>query len=128
MYLIKVSKRYGNLFVLQIIKKDNFEEVVIFPQGRIPLVFKTDCSARMIARKHLSIKESARVSLVVGGCFVCSSDKLVIDLIVKYWKKQGVKLSLIEVFDGSEEKKRTNTSELEASVLNDIFNQCIQIK
>ena len=125
MHLVKVSQRYGDLFVLRVIKKDNFEEVVVFPQGKIPLVFKTDSSARMVAKKYLSSKVDDAYSLVVGGCLLCVANKDILDLILKYWKNQGIKLSSTEIVLGVKNENKTDADKLEASVLNDIFSQCI---
>ncbi|MBU2895655.1 hypothetical protein [Vibrio hepatarius] len=101
MHKMKVSRRYGNLFVASVIHIDSFGERKVFPQSKIPIVFRTDATARMIAKMALkaevSDSEQEKLSLFVEGCLVCSSTKEVLEEVVSLWKKQSVSIGVVEI-------------------------------
>ncbi|HHJ3076276.1 TPA: hypothetical protein ACPVZG_000027 [Vibrio parahaemolyticus] len=108
MHKVKVSRRYGNLFVASVIQIDSFGERQIFPQSKIPIVFRTDATARMVAKMALeaavSNGEQEKHFLFVEGCLVCSSAKEVLEEIVSLWKRQGVSLGAVEIKNEVDQK------------------------
>ncbi|KDM90939.1 hypothetical protein EA58_14380 [Photobacterium galatheae] len=127
MHKVKVSHRYGHLFVSSVVRQDCFDEVQVFPQSAIPLVFRTDASARtigkMVASEIESGDEISEHSLVVDGCYLCSASKPVIEKIVHYWRKQSICLGEIVIVKGGQPEAQS-TSESKA-LLQAIYEQCI---
>lgn len=108
MHKVKVSRRYGNLFVASVIQIDSFGERQVFPQSKIPIVFRTDATARMVAKMALeaavSNGEQEKHFLFVEDCLVCSSTKEVLEEIVSLWKRQSVSLGVVEIKNEVDQK------------------------
>lgn len=108
MHKVKVSRRYGNLFVASVIQIDSFGERQVFPQSKIPIVFRTDATARMVAKMALEAAvfngEQEKHFLFVGDCLVCSSTMEVLEEIVSLWKRQSVSLGGVEIKNKIDQK------------------------
>lgn len=127
MHKVKVSRRYGNLFVASVLEIDSFGEKQIFPQSKIPLVFRTDATARMVAKMAMEAQFSQNIvkdySLFAEGCFVCSSTKEVVEEIMTLWEKQNISLGFVEIKRG--EVVKHNEGSKSDIVLQAIYRNCV---
>ncbi|ELP5902223.1 hypothetical protein QTV49_004246 [Vibrio vulnificus] len=113
MHKVKVSRRYGNLFVASVIRIDSFGERQVFPQSKIPIVFRTDATARAVAKMALEAtvykSDQEKYFLFVEGCLVCSSAKVVLEEIVSLWQRQSINLGSVEIKNQVDQKHNFNS-------------------
>ncbi len=101
MYSVKVSKRYGSLYTLNVTQNDGLGDNIVFPQGPYPLVFRTDASARNLGKLIKNYFDSgvmkAHESLYIDGEYICTLPSSARVQLLKYWNDQGISLGAIVV-------------------------------
>ena len=129
MYQVRVSQRYGQLFVLAVFEKDIFGEKQVFPQCGLPLVFRTDASARNVAKLYIESVTTKKYQgdilvLRVDGVPVCYGNKVLLDMISKYWCKQSVQIGSVSTERENESPEIVDSASA-APILQAIYNQCL---
>ena len=126
MHKFIISKRYGKLFEVLIIESTIYGENIVFPANEMPLVFRTDASARKIGAKiceHFSSSayNSNHQTLLIDNNPVVSLPKALLEEIVEVWKSQSVSLGRVEITN-----KKISQEHCTESLLKAIYNQAIR--
>lgn len=102
MHKFSISKRYGQLFEVVITDVSHYSERIVFPQFRVPLVFRTDASARLIAKQindHFNNENSEAdlVSLSIDDAVVANLPQNIIEEVLSTWNAQAIYLGDITI-------------------------------
>lgn len=129
MYQVRVSQRYGQLFVSTVFEKDTFGEKQVFPQCGLPLVFRTDASARNVAKCYVECVTTKKYQgvdfvLKVDGISVCHGKKVLLDMITAYWGKQSMHIGAVSIEQEVESPELVDSA-ISAPILQAIYNQCL---
>ncbi|MCY9861082.1 hypothetical protein OTK49_00865 [Vibrio coralliirubri] len=129
MYQVRVSQRYGQLFVSAVFEKDTFGEKQLFPQCGLPLVFRTDASARNVAKLYIDTFATSdnldeELVLRVNGVSICHGKGELLRMISGYWSKQSINIGEVTLTP-QKEKPEVIDTELAAPILQAIYNQCL---
>ena len=127
MHKFVISKRYGKLFEVLVIESTIHGEDIVFPANEMPLVFRTDASARKIGAKicqHFSSgsSKSNTHTLLIDNNPVVSLPKALLEEVVEVWKSQSVSLGKVEITD-----KEVSQEHCSETLLKAIYDQAIRL-
>lgn len=127
MHKFVISKRYGKLFEVLVIESTVHGENIVFPANEMPLVFRTDASARKIGSKicqHFSSRSSKSNThtLLIDNNPVVSLPNALLEEIVEVWKSQSISLGKVEITD-----KEVSQEHCCETLLKAIYDQAIRL-
>lgn len=93
MYTFKISKRYGELFKIEVFFYSLVDgETQAWNIGANPILLRTDASARIVAKSICADckSEKATSTLCLEGIPILVASRLTLEKLLQYWGEQNV--------------------------------------